>query len=42
MNKAAALERLMAALENISGRFIIKDFVGFMNWEPALAAVLLP
>ena len=42
MNKAEALDRLMTALENVSGRFIIKDFVGFMNWEPSLAAVLLP
>lgn len=42
MNKAEALDRLVTALENVSGRFIIKDFVGFMNWEPSLAAVLLP
>lgn len=42
MNKAEALDRLMTALENVSGRFIIKDFVGFMNWEPSLASVLLP
>lgn len=42
MNKAEALDRLMVSLENISGRFIIKDFVGFMNWEPSLASVLLP
>ena len=42
MNKFEAFDRLMTSLENISGRFIIKDFVGFMNWEPSLAALLLP
>ena len=27
MNKFEAFDRLMTSLENISGRFIIKDFV---------------
>lgn len=42
MKKFEALDRLLTSLENISGRFIIKDFVGFMNWQPSLAALLLP
>ncbi len=42
MSKAESFERLLASLEGICGRFIIKDFVGFMNWEPSLAALLLP
>ncbi len=42
MNKYEAFDRLITSLENICGRFVIKDFVGFLNWEPTLAALLLP
>ncbi len=41
MSKYQAFNRLMASLENICGNFVIKDFVGFLNWEPTLGALLL-
>jgi|GEM_PF-1006851 len=36
-----SLKPLMTALEQFAGSFVIKDFVGFLNWEPSLGAVLL-
>lgn len=41
MNRYDSFEKLITSLENISGSFVIKDFVGFLNWEPTLGALLL-
>lgn len=41
MNVEDVLNPLYSALEGLHGRFVIKDFVGFLNWEPNLGAALL-
>lgn len=41
MNAEDVLNPLYNALEALHGRFVIKDFVGFLNWEPNLGAALL-
>lgn len=41
MNKYESFDKLMASLEKICGGFVIKDFVGFLNWEPTLGSLLL-
>lgn len=32
----------LQTLKRRSGRFVIKDFIGFLNWDPTLGAALLP
>ena len=41
MHSYEAFEHLITTLESICGGFVIKDFVGFLNWEPTLGALLL-
>lgn len=41
MNVEEVLNPLYNSLELLHGRFVIKDFVGFLNWEPSLGAALL-
>ena len=41
MNKYESFDKLMVSVENICGGFVIKDFVGFLNWEPTLGSLLL-
>ena len=33
---------LLVSMEQINCTIVVKDFVGFLTWEPALGAVLLP
>ncbi len=42
MTTYESFDRLMTSLEAIRGSFVIKDFVGFLNWEPSLSTLLLP
>ena len=42
MNVEEVLNTLFNSLEKLLGGFVIKDFVGFLNWEPNLGAALLP
>ena len=41
MNKYESFDKLMTSLESICGSFVIKDFVGFLNWDPAIGSLLL-
>lgn len=41
MSKYDSFEKMITSLEAICGSFVIKDFVGFLNWEPTLGALLL-
>ena len=42
MNQYAGVENFLFELERINKSFVVKDFVGFLNWEPTVGALLLP